>query len=199
MASRMPRQGFPESTEVAIERIPPKRREEKPWQTTHGTETAGALQATGPRLQPTKQLRFPLPGRASRYRREDAAPCSRRPWWRLRCSPRGPATRRTTTVPRARIPRPRRSRRRPWPRARTGSPPPRTWRFQGPNARGTGASSGTLYARPVARRSRWGTADTSSSGSPVSQIRAHCPLEHTDIFYHGFSRGSAQSFPVGEL
>jgi hypothetical protein len=27
-------------------------------------------------------------------------------------------------------------------------------------------------------------------------LRAHCPVEGSQVFYHGFSRGSAQSFPV---
>ncbi len=32
--------------------------------------------------------------------------------------------------------------------------------------------------------------------SMMAQLRGHCPLETTHVFYHGFSRGSAQSFPV---
>jgi len=30
----------------------------------------------------------------------------------------------------------------------------------------------------------------------LDDLRAHCPVAGSDIFYHGFSRGSAQSFPV---
>ncbi len=30
----------------------------------------------------------------------------------------------------------------------------------------------------------------------MEQVRAHCPLETTHVFYHGFSRGSAQAFPI---
>ncbi len=30
----------------------------------------------------------------------------------------------------------------------------------------------------------------------IARIRSHCPLETVDIVYHGFSRGSAQSFPI---
>jgi predicted esterase len=30
----------------------------------------------------------------------------------------------------------------------------------------------------------------------LDELQAHCPLAGSDIFYHGFSRGSAQSFPV---
>ncbi len=30
----------------------------------------------------------------------------------------------------------------------------------------------------------------------LAELQAHCPVAGSDIFYHGFSRGSAQSFPV---
>ena len=30
----------------------------------------------------------------------------------------------------------------------------------------------------------------------LGDLRAHCPIAGSDVFYHGFSRGSAQSFPV---
>ncbi len=30
----------------------------------------------------------------------------------------------------------------------------------------------------------------------LAELEAHCPIAGSDIFYHGFSRGSAQSFPV---
>ncbi len=30
----------------------------------------------------------------------------------------------------------------------------------------------------------------------LAELQAHCPLSGSEVFYHGFSRGSAQSFPV---
>jgi len=33
-------------------------------------------------------------------------------------------------------------------------------------------------------------------GAVLDELQAHCPIAGSDVFYHGFSRGSAQSFPV---